>query len=180
MTQNKLPISFDVSVSLTKAQAALATDMTIIAFCTNNVNFLHGERVRLFSTQDSFNKICTAGDSVWWAGNAFFSKTKRPNQIAVCKVFDADQPAYLLAGSADIDVVTDVSDGAFKITIDGTERTISSLDFSSASTLSQIATVINTGLSTYGTCTVHDGVLCIQSDGTGSTATISYASASER
>lgn len=178
-TQNKLPISVDVSVSLSKAQTAIGSDMTIIAFCTNNVDFLHGERVQLFSTQSAFNEICTAGDSVWWAGNAFFSKSKRPNRIAVCKVFDADQSAYLLSGAVNVAILSDISDGAFKITIDGTERTISSLDFSSASTLSAVATIINSGLSTYGTCSVHNGVLCIKSSGTGSSATISFASAAE-
>lgn len=176
MTQNKLPISVDVSVSLSKAQTAVGTDMTIIAFCTPNVDFLHGERVKIFSTQSAFNEICTAGDSVWWAGNAFFSKTKRPNTIAVGKVFSTNQPAYLLSAGTDIASLNQVSDGAFKITIDGTERAISSLDFSSVTTLAQVATVINTAISSYGTCSVHNGVLCVKSLSNGNGATISYAS----
>lgn len=176
MTQNKLPISVDVSVSLSKAQTAVGADMTIIAFCTPNVDFLHGERVQLFSTQSAFNEICTAGDSVWWAGNAFFSKTKRPNTIAVCKVFSENQPAYLLGGTADLSGLSAVTSGSFKITIDGTERTISSLDFSSAEDLDGVAEVVNTAISTYGTCGVKDGVLILKSNGTGSSATISYAS----
>lgn len=175
-TQNKLPISVDVSVSLSKAQTAVGTDLTIIAFCTENVDFLHGERCKLFSTQSAFNEICTAGDSVWWAGNAFFSKTKRPNTIAVCKVFDEDQSAYLISSGINVSSLSEITDGSFKITIDGTERTISSLDFSSASTLSAVAAVINAGLSTHGTCSVHNGALCIKSAGTGAEATISYAS----
>ena len=177
MTQNKLPISFDVSVSLSKAQTAIGTDMTIIAFCTPNVDFLHGERVKLFSTQSAFNEICTAGDSVWWGGNAFFSKTKRPNTIAVCKVFKTSQPAYLLSSGVNVDEISAISDGAFKITIDGTEREITGIDFTSSSTISQVAGAINTALSTYGSCVVYDGRICIKSTGTGDTATISYASA---
>lgn len=176
MTQNKLPISVDVSVSLSKAQTAIGTDMTIIAFCTPNVDFLHGERCQLFSTQSAFNEICTAGDSVWWAGNAFFSKTKRPNTIAVCKVFSSNQPAYLLSSGVNLDDLGSLDDGAFKITIDGTERNITSLDFTAATTLEQVASVIDTGLSTYGTCEVYNGRLIIKSTGTGNTATISYAS----
>jgi len=178
-TQNKLPISVDVSVSLSKAQSAVGADMTIIAFCTNNVDFLHGERVQLFSTQSAFNEICTAGDSVWWAGNAFFSKAKRPNTIAVCKIFESNQPAYLLGGTVALSGISSVADGAFKITIDGTEREISDMDFSSATGLSDIASIVNTALSTYGSCSVRDDVLCIKSAATGSTATISFASAPE-
>lgn len=177
MTQNKLPISVDVSVSLSKAQTAVGADMTVIAFCTPNVDFLHGERVQLFSTQSSFNEICTAGDSVWWAGQAFFSKTKRPNRIAVAKVFSEDQPAYLLGSGVNLSALANVSDGAFKITIDGTERVLSSLNFGSSPTLSSAAGVIGTALSTYGTCEEHNGQICIKSAATGASGTISFASA---
>lgn len=174
--ENKLPISIDVNVSLSKAQVATGTDMTIIAFCTPNVNFLHGERVQLFSTQDAFNEICTTGDSVWWAGNAFFAKSKRPSRIAVGKVFSENQPAYLLSGSVSLSGLGDVENGAFDITIDGSVRNITGLDFSAVTTLAQAVSVINTALSTYGTASVHNGKILIQSAGTGSDATISYAS----
>lgn len=176
-TQNKLPITVDVSVSLQKAQVATGTDMTIMCLCTPSVDFLHGSRFGLYSTADSFNKICTSGDSVWWAGNAFFSKTKRPNQIAVGRVFTADQPAYLLSGGLTLSEVTAISAGAMNITIDGSVKALSSLDFSSSTSIEDVASVINTALSTAGTCTVYHDNLIIKSAGTGSTATISYASA---
>lgn len=175
-TENKLPITVDVNVSLSKAQVAIGTDMTIIAFCTPSVDFLHGDRVRLYSTQDAFNKICTAGDTVWWAGNAFFSKTNRPARIAVCKVFDADQPAYLLSGGLTVASVTAVSDGSLNITIDGSVVALTDLDFTAATDPDGIAAVINTGLSTAGSCEVYNGKLLIKSAGTGTSATISYAS----
>lgn len=177
MTQNKLPISVDVSVSLSKSQVAVGTDMTIIAFCTPNVDFLHGDRVRLYSTQDAFNKICTTGDSVWWAGNAFFSKSKRPSRIAVGKIFSEDQAAYVLGGSIDLADLTSVTTGAFDITIDGTVRNISSLDFSAATNLTQVASVVATALGVYGSCEVYHDALLIKSATTGAEATISFASA---
>lgn len=179
MTQNKLPISVDVSVSLSKAQVATGTDMTIIAFCTPNVDFLHGDRVKLFSTQDAFNEICTSGDSVWWAGNAFFSKTKRPNRIAVGKVFSLDQPAYLLSSGADLSPLATITTGSMKITIDGSVVTLSAMDFSNATTLAQVAEVVNTALSTYGTCELYHGKLLIKSATTGADSSISFASAAE-
>lgn len=175
-TQNKLPITVDVNVSLSKAQIAIGTDMTNIAFCTPNVDFLHGNRVQLFSTQDAFNKICTAGDSVWWAGNAFFSKTERPTRIAVCKVFSENQPAYLLSGDVDVASVIAISTGSMDITIDGNVVELSDLDFTAATDIDGIASVINTALSTSGSCEVYHGKILIKSAGTGNTATISYAS----
>lgn len=175
--QNKLPISVDVSVSLSKAQVAVGTDMTIMCLCTPNVDFLHGNRVSLYSTADSFNKICTAGDSVWWAGNAFFSKTKRPARIAVGRVFESDQPAYLLSGGTKLEDLTSITTGAMNITIDGTPVELSDLDFSSATSINDVAVVIGTALSTSGSCTVYKGNIIIKSATTGSDSTISYASA---
>lgn len=176
MTQNKLPISVDVSVSLSKAQTAIGADMTIIAFCTPSVDFLHGDRVRLFSTQNAFNEICTSGDSVWWAGNAFFSKTKRPNRIAVGKIFEENQPAYLLGSSVVLAELANVSDGACNITIDGSVVNLTSLSFGSSPTLSSVASAINTALSTAGTCEVYHDALLIKSATTGASSTISFAS----
>jgi len=176
-TQNKLPISVDVSVSLSKAQVAVGTDMTIMCLCTPNVDFLHGNRFGVYSTQDAFNKICTAGDSVWWAGNAFFAKTKRPTRIAVARVFSESQPAYLLsAGTNPVDLVS-ITDGAMNITIDGNVVELASLDFSSAETINDVAEVINTALSSDGSCSVYHGNLIIKSATAGAGSTISYASA---
>lgn len=174
-TQNKLPITVDVNVSLSKAQVAIGTDMTNIAFCTPNVDFLHGNRVQLFSTQDAYNKICTAGDSVWWAGNAFFSKTNRPSRIAVCRIFESDQPAYVLSSGVNTASIFSVDSGSMNITIDGTVKALASLDFTGATDLDGIAGVIDTALSTSGSCEVYNGKLIIKSANEGSTATISYA-----
>ena len=176
-TQNKLPISVDVSVSLSKAQVAVGTDMTIMCLCTPNVDFLHGNRVSLYSTADSFNKICTAGDTVWWAGNAFFSKTKRPGRIAVARVFETNQAAYLLSGGTNVESLTAVTSGAMNITIDGTPEVVSSLDFSSATSIDDVAAEINTALGAVGTCEVYHGNLLIKSATTGAGSTISFASA---
>lgn len=175
-TQNKLPISIDVSVSLSKAQVATGTDMTIIAFCTPNVDFLHGDRVRLYSTADSFNKICNTGDSVWWAGNAFFSKSKRPNQIAVGKIFEESQPAYLLGSTPNLASLSGLTNGCFAITIDGDATNVTGLNFSNANTIDAIAEVVNTAIESKGICEVYKGSLIIKSLQTGDSATISYAS----
>ena len=176
-TQNKLPISVDVSVSLSRAQVAVGTDMTIMCLCTPNVDFLHGNRVALYSTADSFNKICTAGDSVWWAGNAFFSKTKRPARIAVARVFEESQPAYLLSAGCDPSSLTGVTAGSMDITINGNVVGLSGLNFSSVTDIASVASVINTALSSNGSCDVYNGNLIIKSSSTGSSQTISYASA---
>lgn len=174
-TQNKLPVSFDVNVTLSKAQAAVGTDMTIIAFCTPSVDFLHGERVKTYLTSDSFNKICTPGDSVWFAGNAFFSKPKRPKQIAVCKVFTEDQSAYILGSDVNYEDLKSVSTGEFAITVNGQAQEVTGLNFSSVESLAQVANVINEKISSFATCSVRGGSLIIKSNAKGNEVTISYA-----
>jgi len=182
-TQNKLPISFDVTVSLSKSQVAAGKDMTTLCFCTPNVDFLHGDRVKTYLTADSFNKITTAGSSVYWAGQAFFSKTKRPRQIAVGKIFTTNQSAYLLSGGIDsISSLASISDGAFNITIDGTVKNITDIDFTSATDLEGVATAVDTGLtnaSAGATCEVYNGNLIIKTTTTGTEATISFANSPE-
>lgn len=174
-TQNKLPISFDVTVSLSKAQVAVGKDMTTICFCTPNVDFLHGDRVKTYLTADSFNKITTAGSSVYWAGQAFFAKSKRPRQIAVGKVFSSNQGAYLLSGGvSSLETLATIADGAFNITIDGTVQNITDLDFTSVTDINGVASVINSAL-TGATCSVYHDNLIIRTTTTGSEATISYA-----
>lgn len=175
-TQNKLPISFDVTVSLSKAPVAVGKDMTTICFCTPNVDFLHGDRVKTYLTADSFNKITTAGSSVYWAGQAFFAKSKRPRQMAVGKIFTANQGAYLLSGGiSSLDAVKAVTNGAFDITVDGTVQNVTGLDFSSVADVNGVAGVISAAL-TGATCTVYHDNLIIKTTSTGAESTISYAS----
>lgn len=174
-TQNKLPISVDVSISLSKAQVATGTDMTIICFCTPSVDFLHGDRVKIYSTSDAFNKICTPGDSVYWAGNAFFSKTNRPSRIAVGKVFSANQPAYILSGGCDPELLKEISDGSFEITVDGSAKTVTGIDFSGVETTSDVADLINTKITAWGTCSTYNDNIIIKTTTTGDNAKISLA-----
>lgn len=182
-TQNKLPISFDVNVVLSKAQVAVGKDMTTICFCTPNVDFLHGDRVKTYLSADSFNKITTAGSSVYWAGQAFFSKTKRPRQIAVGKIFSSNQGAYLLSGGIDsLSALTSIADGAFNITVNGSVKNITDIDFTGATDIAGVASAIGTALtaaSAGASCQVYNGNIIIRTSTTGAEATISYASAPE-
>ena len=174
-TQNKLPISFDVTVSLSKAQVAVGKDMTTICFCTPNVDFLHGDRVKTFLTSDSFNKITTTGSSVYWAGQAFFAKTKRPAKLAVGRIYTTDQEAYLLSGGIkSLTELASISDGAFDITVNGTVKALTGLDFTGVTDISGVANVINTAL-TDATCAIYKDNLIIKTNTTGDEATISYA-----
>lgn len=132
---SQLPISYDIQFSLSKASGAAARDMTLLSLFSNKTNFLHGERVKLASTWDGYQKYCTVGDTVYWAGNAFFSKTNRPKRMAISAIYDADQAAYALSPAVKLDALKAVSDGAFKITVDGALKEISGLNFNAATSV---------------------------------------------
>lgn len=74
---------------------------------------------------------------------------------------------------------TSITTGELVIDIDGVEQTLSNLDFSSATDMEDVAGVINTALSSNGTCTYTAGLgLTITSSTTGANSTVVFISAS--
>lgn len=171
------PIELDVQISLSRAQSLTPTDMTLQCFNTPNVNFLHGERVRLFSDADSFNEITTSGSSVYWAGNAFFGLTSHPAQIAVGRIFTEDQPAYLMSSSVDYTALASVTDGAFSVAIDGVRQELSPTDFSAVTNLQQLIAALTPSASAHFEVSEYNGNLILKSLTSGESSSIGYASA---
>lgn len=176
---SQLPISYDIQFSLSKASGAAARDMTLLSLFSNKTNFLHGERVKLASTWDGYQKLCTVGDTVYWAGNAFFSKTNRPTRMAVSAIFDEDQAAYALSPTIKLDALKAVSDGSFKISVDGSEKDITGLNFTSATTLDDVVSVLNGAASGAFVASNYNDQLLVKSSTTGTTSKISYATAGD-
>lgn len=174
---SQLPISYDIQFSLSKASGAAARDMTLLSLFSNKTNFLHGERIKLASTWDGYQKYCTVGDTVYWAGNAFFSKTNRPKRMAISAIYDADQAAYALSPAVKLDELKAVSDGAFKITVDGALKEISGLNFNTATSVEKVAEVLNGAASGAFVASDYNGQLLVKSATQGASSTISYAMA---
>lgn len=174
---NIAPIELDVQISLSRAQSLTPTDMTLQCFNTPNVNFLHGERVRLFSDADSFNEITTSGSSVYWAGNAFFGLTSHPAQIAVGRIFTEDQPAYLMSASVDYAALASVKEGAFSVAIDGVRQELSPTDLSNVTNIQQLVAALTPSASANFSVSEYNGNLLLQSLSKGESSSIGYAAA---
>lgn len=87
--------------------------------------------------------------------------------------------AAVIIGAASAAVVGDftgITDGEFTITIDGVGQTVTGLDFSADTDLTDVAATITAGL-TGATCTYDTDHFVIASTTTGAASTISYASA---
>lgn len=171
------PIELDVQISLSRAQSLTPTDMTLQCFNTPHVNFLHGERVRLFSDADSFNEITSTGSSVYWAGNAFFGLTSHPAQIAVGRIFTEDQPAYLISSSVNYAALASVTDGAFCVAIDGVRQELSPTNFSSVTNLQQLIAALTPSASAHFEVSEYNGNLILKSLTKGANSSIGYAAA---
>lgn len=125
----------------------------------------------------------TSSNEYKLAGNYFTADSnasRKPNTLWVYRFVESATAAFLRGvQSAKLDVLKAITNGAFSIKIDGTDVDLTSLDFSSATSYTDVATVISTGLSTAGTCTwdVLTQAFVITSSSTGAESTIEYATA---
>lgn len=113
------------------------------------------------------------GNAVWAADTEGSVKNAAPAAEATA--------GRLIGGPVTLGDLTSISDGALKISVDGTERALSGLNFTSASTLADVATALQSAITTAGstgtTVTATENALIITSPTTGASSVISYASA---
>lgn len=90
------------------------------------------------------------------AGNYFLAdsnSSRKPNVLWFYRCTPEAVSPFIRGGKvtslADLKAITN---GSLTITIDGTEEALTGLDFSSATTFSDVATVVDTALSTAGSC----------------------------
>lgn len=126
----------------------------------------------------------TNSDEYKLAGNYFIAdsnSSRKPDVLWFYKQSDAAEKAWL-RGTAPQPLadLQDVTDGSFAITVDGTVLDAVGLDFSSAISYADVATIIEGALSGI-TCNWDSnfGALVIKSSTSGEESTISYAGPSD-
>ena len=100
---------------------------------------------------------------------AFVSKSaQQANKISFARYVSETVAPYIKSTKGlSVYSFTSIEDGAFVVTVDGTATTVSGLDFSTATTLADIATIINSTLSnTVASMAFSDGAFTL----TGATA----------
>ena len=100
--------------------------------------------------------------------------------LVIGRRVDEDCAAWIQSEPLTLDLagIKEITAGAFKITVDGTEKTVTALDLSSATSLSDAATKIATAIT--GVTGAYDSNLnafIFTSETTGAESTIGYASA---
>lgn len=142
-----------------------------------------GERVRDFENLDEVIEEFGGSGPAYEAAVLYFSQLPRPNRFHIGRWNQTASKATLHGGIlavADLDMGTwtTITNGGMVITVDGVTKTLTSLNFSTATNLNQVASIIQAG-STGFTVTWDAAYerFDVKSTTTGVTSTISYATA---
>lgn len=172
-----LPRSLDVDVTISRPQTEIATDMTMLAFLTTATTLPpNGSRVKYYTSLDNVITDFGVNSQAYLAASAFFSRSDRPLRMAIGAVFEDPVPAAIMAGKIDFTALKAVTDGAFDMTINGVLQSIDGLDFSTATTISEVVTVLAAKMTGVAVSEKYK-TLVIESSSTGDGSTIDYAAA---
>lgn len=112
----------------------------------------------------------------------YTNKFSAPRQFLISNRIDAAAPAWLRSGtnSKTLAAYQAIADGAFIVSVGGTAIELEELNFSTATSFSDIAGIITTGLGAAATCAYSSltRAFTITSASTGAAATITYGTAS--
>lgn len=152
-----LPRDIDVSITINRPQTEIATDMSLLVFCTPNINTLppNNGRYIIASSADVINTAAGWGpsDTGYWAVKAFFDQSPRPQRMAVGRVFTEPVPAQLMAAAIlNLAPIKAVTDGSFSLDLTDPTGTVSTvniegMDFASAMNLQSVVAIINSAIS---------------------------------
>ncbi|NTG00108.1 DUF3383 domain-containing protein [Agrobacterium rhizogenes] len=141
------------------------------------------ERIRQYSDLDAIAEDFGTTAPEYLSADLFFSQTPQPSIVYVGRWAQTATSGRLNGGvlsgtQQDISNFTSITNGSMKVDIDGATKTLSTLNFSSVTNLNGVASIVDTALA--GASCVWDSVserFVIESDTTGTTSTVGYASA---
>lgn len=146
------------------------------------------EGIRFYSDADGVAADWPSDSEVVKAANSYLGQQPKPTRLAVSFRADTAVGAELRGGSvtdnaAKLAEFTAVSDGEFTITVDGTSADVTSIDYSSATDLANVASITQTALQAADvsfsahTVTYEEGRFFVRSSTTGASSTISFVTA---
>lgn len=142
------------------------------------------ERMRVYSSITGVLADFSDNTEEYKAANLFFSQSPQPSVLYIGRWAKTATAGKLYGGlhaasaqTALLNALKLITDGSIVIPVDGTNRTLTGLDFSGASTLAGCATIIDTAL-TQGTVTWNAtlGRFEVVSGTTGASSAVGYAS----
>lgn len=167
-----------IAVNLSPLAAARRGFGTLLIAGDSNV-INGGERIRNYVDLESVAADFGTSAPEYLAAALYYGQSPRPQNLMIGRWLRTASAAVLRGGiltTAEqvMSLWTGITTGSFRITIDGTVRTLSALNFSGATSLNNVATTIN-GALTGGTIAWDGSRFTITSATTGITSTVGYA-----
>lgn len=143
-----LPRSLDVQVTVFRPGAEVTTDLSVAVFLQAGGGFSFGAgRIGFYSTFESVQGDPRVTAEGLKAARDFFAQPKRARRMAIAQVFDTPQAGYLTTGAiGTLAAFQAVTAGSFSVSINGISADISALNFSTDTTLAQVAARIQTAV----------------------------------
>ncbi|MFG1399834.1 DUF3383 domain-containing protein [Roseixanthobacter pseudopolyaromaticivorans] len=142
-----------------------------------------GERIRQYSNLAGVGGDFGLSDPEYLAAQKHFAQVPQPALLYIGRWGQSATKGVLRGGVLQaseqlLSAWTSITTGSMKIDIDGTTKTLSSLNFSAALNLPGVAAIIDTAL-TGATVTwdAYNAKFVVRSDTTGTSSTVGYASA---
>ncbi len=181
MTQG-LNVGRLVSVTVNLAPLAAARRGFGTLLVAGDSNVIDGsERFRTYVDLESVAGDFGTSAPEYQAASLYFGQSPRPQQLMIGRWIRTATAALLKGGilttaEQALSNWTSITTGSFKITIDGTEKTVTGLNFSAVTNLNGVASAINAVL-TGGTIAWDGSRFTVTSSTTGATSSVGYASA---
>lgn len=141
-----------------------------------------GQRIRFYGDMDAVGVDFSSTDEEYKAAQVAFSQSPRPSELAIGRRFDVAAAGELLGSTTSyeqtISTWAAITNGSFKIDIDGAPVTIAGVNFSAVTNLNGVAAAIQAVLTVAlagATITFEGGRFVVRSATTGSTSTVGYA-----
>lgn len=176
-----IPASQLVDITARVVGGGLSGIEFVGTYLTKNTRLPTGTAVPFYSQSAVGDYFGMASDEYKLAGNYFIAdsnSSRKPRVLWFFRYLDIAAAAFVRGvASSELATLKEITAGTLTITIDGTEKALTALDFSSATDMPAIATIITTALSTSGTCSWDNQTraFVITSATTGDESTITYA-----
>lgn len=148
-----------VTVNLSPLAAAVRSFGTLLVCGDSNV--INGlERMRTYLTIDGVAADFGTSAPEYFAAALYFGQTPKPRTLMIGRWLRTATSGFNLGGILSsseqlLSIFTAISSGGFTVSVDGTPQTLTGLDFTGATNLNGVATIITGALS--GAVCVWDG-----------------------
>ncbi|KWC56569.1 DUF3383 domain-containing protein [Burkholderia ubonensis] len=179
---NGLPVSRLINVTINMSPlAAQGANLNTLLILGASSFIDTNERLRSYGSIDAVAADAGTNSPEYFAAALAFNQVPQPQSVCIgrwAKTATAGslRGGVLSAAQQDITVWKAITTGAFNITIDGTAKSVTALDFSAQTNLNGVATVINAKL-TGATIAWSGSQFVVTSSTTGANSKVSYATA---